>query len=180
MFLARPSLAWKIATANILLALFAVLLAGMLQYRKERRILAATMRQELTQVVTGGALLIEGEKAEDLAADRTPAAAAITQILRSLLIASPAVDRVYVLGRGAGGNPRFLLGQGVMTDANPGSVVSAQVRDCLEHGGPITTSVYEDSEGRWFSAFHPRYYDNRPPGEWIDRAELRYGRQAEA
>ena len=46
----RPSLAWKIATANILLALFAVLLAGMLQYRKERRILAATMRQELAQV----------------------------------------------------------------------------------------------------------------------------------
>ena len=58
---ARPSLAWKIATANILLALFAVLLAGMLQYRKERRILAATMRQELTQVVTSGALLLDGE-----------------------------------------------------------------------------------------------------------------------
>ena len=56
----RPSLAWKIATANILLALFAVLLAGMLQYRKERRILAATMRQELAQVVTSGAMLIDG------------------------------------------------------------------------------------------------------------------------
>jgi hypothetical protein len=36
----RPSPAWKIATANRLLALFAVLLAVMLQYRKERRILA--------------------------------------------------------------------------------------------------------------------------------------------
>ncbi len=44
MSVARPSLAWKIATANILLALFAVLLAGALQYRKERRILATTMR----------------------------------------------------------------------------------------------------------------------------------------
>jgi hypothetical protein len=44
MLVARPSLAWKIATANIFLALFAVLLAGMLQYRKEQRILAATMR----------------------------------------------------------------------------------------------------------------------------------------
>ena len=66
MLVARPSLAWKIATANILLALFAVLLAGMLQYRKEQRILAATMRQELTQVVTSGALLIDGERAEEL------------------------------------------------------------------------------------------------------------------
>ena len=64
MSVARPSLAWKIATANILLALFAVLLAGMLQYRKERRILAATMRQELTQVVTSGALLLDGARTE--------------------------------------------------------------------------------------------------------------------
>jgi len=40
---ARPSLAWKTATANILLVLFAVLMAGMLQYRKEPRILATTM-----------------------------------------------------------------------------------------------------------------------------------------
>jgi hypothetical protein len=62
MLAARPSLAWK--TANILLALFAVRLAGILQYRRERRILAATMRQELAQVVTSGALLIDGERAE--------------------------------------------------------------------------------------------------------------------
>jgi len=64
MLASRPSLAWKIATANILLALFAILLAGVLQYRRERRILAATMRQELAQVVTSGALLIDGERAE--------------------------------------------------------------------------------------------------------------------
>jgi hypothetical protein len=63
----RPSLAWKIATANILLALFAMLLAGMLQYRKQWRILTTTMRQELTQVVTSGALLIDGEKMDKLA-----------------------------------------------------------------------------------------------------------------
>ena len=156
MFLARPSLAWKIATANILLALFAVLLAGMLQYRKEHRILAATMRQELAQVVTSGALLIDGERAEGLAPGRTPAAAApITQVFRSLLIASPEVDRIYVLGVGPDGDARFLLGQGIMTDANPGSVLSAHARECLERGAPLTTNVYEDSDGQWFSAFHP-------------------------
>src|SRR5580704_9977330 len=98
MHLARPSLAWKIATANILLALFAVLLAGMLQYRKEQRILAASMRRELTQVVSSGALLIDGEKAEELAQGRTAAnIAAITQVIQSLLIANPQVDRIYVL-----------------------------------------------------------------------------------
>ncbi len=82
MLAARPSLAWKSATANILLALFAVLLAGILQYRRERRILAATMRQELAQVVTSGALLIDGERAEGLTQAPTPAVAApITQVL---------------------------------------------------------------------------------------------------
>src|SRR5208283_1183094 len=93
MLAARPSLAWKIATANIFLALFAVLLAGMLQYRKEQRILAGTMRQGLSQVVASGALLIDGEKAEALIHGRTPATTApITQVFRSLLIASPDVD----------------------------------------------------------------------------------------
>jgi HAMP domain-containing protein len=153
---ARPSLAWKIATANILLALCAVLLAGMLQYGKERRILAATMRQELTQVVTSGALLLDGERAEDLAQSRTPAATApVTQVFRSLLIASPEVDRIYVLGMAPDGDPHFLLGQGVMTDADPGSVLSAHARECIERGRPITTGVYEDSDVQWFSAFHP-------------------------
>ncbi len=94
----RPSLAWKIATANILLALFAVLLAGMLQYRKQRRILATTMRQELTQVVTSGALLIDGEKVEALTRGHSLAeAVTVTQVLRSLSIVNPAVARVYVL-----------------------------------------------------------------------------------
>jgi serine phosphatase RsbU (regulator of sigma subunit) len=156
MFRARPSLAWKIATANILLALFAVLLAGMLQYHKERHILAATMRQELAQVVTSGALLIDGERAEGLTQNRNPAAAAqITQVFRSLLIASPDVDRIYVLGMGADGDPHFLLGQGVMTDVDPGSVLSAHARESVERGGPITTDIYEDSDVQWFSAFHP-------------------------
>jgi serine phosphatase RsbU (regulator of sigma subunit) len=148
----RPSLAWKIATANILLALFAVLLAGMLQYRKERRILATTMRQELAQVATSGALLIDGGRVEVLterpaAADAAP----VTQVFRSLLISSPEVDRIYVVGRGSDGEPRFLLGQGV----GPGSVVSAAARECLARGYPITTNVYDDGDGQWFSAFHP-------------------------
>ena len=128
----------------------------MLQYRKEQRILAATMRQELTQVVTSGALLIDGERAEELAQGRTPAATApITQVFRSLLIASPEVDRIYVLGVKPDGDPRFLLGQGVKTDTDPGSVLSLHARDVLERGVPITTQVYEDSDGKWFSAFHP-------------------------
>jgi serine phosphatase RsbU (regulator of sigma subunit) len=156
MLAARPSLAWKIATANILLALFAVLLAGMLQYRKEQRILAATMRQELTQVVTSGALLIDGERAEELAQGLTPATTApVTQVFRSLLIASPEVDRIYVLEVKQDGDPRFLLVQGVKTDPEPGSVLSLHARDVVERGVPITTQVYEDSDGKWFSAFHP-------------------------
>jgi serine phosphatase RsbU (regulator of sigma subunit) len=156
MSLARPSLAWKIATANILLALCAVLLAGLLQYRKERRLLAATMRQELTQVVASGALLLDGEKAADVAQSRTPAAtSAVNQVFRSLLITSPEVDRIYVLGMGPDGDPRFLAGQGIMTDADPGLVLSAHARECLERGVPITTDVYEDADEQWFSAFHP-------------------------
>jgi sigma-B regulation protein RsbU (phosphoserine phosphatase) len=156
MSLARPSLAWKIATANILLALFAVFLAGMLQYRKERRILAATMRQELTQVVASGALLIGGEKAEALAQSRAPSVTApITQVFQSLLIASPEVDRIYVLGAGPDGDPHFLLGQGVGTDTNPGSILSAHAQECFERGAPVTTDVYEDADVDWFSAFHP-------------------------
>jgi serine phosphatase RsbU (regulator of sigma subunit) len=156
MSVARPSLAWKIATANILLALFAVLLAGMLQYRKERRILAATMRQELTQVVTSGALLLDGARTEDLAQSRTPAATVpVTQVFRSLLIASPEVDRIYVLGMAPDGDPHFLLGQGVMTDVDPGLVLSAHARECVERGRPITTDIYEDSDVQWVSAFHP-------------------------
>jgi sigma-B regulation protein RsbU (phosphoserine phosphatase) len=153
---ARPSLAWKIATANILLALFAVLLAGMLQYGKEQRILAAAMRRELTHVVSSGALLIDGERAEDLTEGRTPAATApIRQVLQSLVIASPGVDRIYVVGMRPAGEPRFLLGQGVMTDADPGAVLSAHARECLARGSPITTDIYEDADVQWISAFHP-------------------------
>ena len=148
----RPSLAWKIATANILLALFAVLLAGMLQYRKERRILAANMRQGLAQVVTSGALLIDGERAEVLARTHTAEETApVTQVFRSLLISSPELDRIYVVGPGTDGEPRFLLGQGVGPDA----VISSAARECLQGGIPITTSVYSDADGQWFSAFHP-------------------------
>lgn len=156
MLTGRRSLAWKIATANILLALFAVLLAGMLQYRKERHILAATMRQELAQVVASGALLIDGERAEALAEDRTPAAAApVAQVFQSLTIASPGVDRIYVLQAGPDDTPRFLLGQGLTPDVAPGSLLSAHARKCLDLARPVTTEVYEDSGVQWFSAFHP-------------------------
>ncbi len=156
MSVARPSLVWKIATANILLALFAVLLAGMLQYRKERRILATTMRHELAQIVSSGALLIAGEKAEGLSRGQSPAyATAVVQVLESLSIDNPAVARVYVLRYGPDGVPRFLLGRGVMTGAAPASAVSAGVRECLDRGAPISTEVYEDADGQWLSAFHP-------------------------
>ena len=154
--MARPSLAWKIATANMLLAIIAVLLAGMFQYRKERRILATTMRQELTQVVASGALLLDGDKAAEVAQGRTPASeSAVKQILRSLLIASPEVDRIYLLGMGADGDPHFLVGQGLKAAADPGLVLSAHARECLERGVPTTTDAYEDEDVQWFSAFHP-------------------------
>ncbi len=154
---ARTSLAWKIATANILLAVFAVLLAGVLQYRKERRILATTLRQELLQVVTSGALLIDGEKAEGLSGQGSFTDATTTvQVLRSLSIDNPTVARIYVLISGSDGAPRVLLWQGVVTEADPGSAVTASVRKCLEGGYPITTEIYEDSsDDQWLSAFHP-------------------------
>jgi methyl-accepting chemotaxis protein len=43
----------------------------------------------------------------------------------------------------------------VKTDPNPGSVLSLHARDVVERGAPITTQIYEDSDGKWFSAFHP-------------------------
>lgn len=156
MFSARPTLAWKIAAANILLALFAVLLAGFLQYRKDQRILAASMRRELTQVVTSGAMLIDGARAEDLAQLRTlDSTAPIAQVFRSLLIANPEVARIYVLEITQDGDPRILLGQGIRGDPNPKSVLSLHAKDMVEHGISLTTQVYDDSDGKWFSAFHP-------------------------
>jgi len=153
---ARPSLARKIATANILLALFPVLLAGWLQYRKERRLLTATTRQELAQVVTSGAMLLDGGRTEEPVQSRSPAVTEpITQAFRSLLIANPRVARIYVLGSGPRGDPHFLLGQGVMTEGSPGPVIAANVRLCPERGAPLSTSGYEDSAANWFSAFHP-------------------------
>jgi serine phosphatase RsbU (regulator of sigma subunit) len=156
MFSARPSLAWKIATANILLALFAVLLAGMLQYRKEQRILAASMRRELTQVVSSGALLIDGEKAEALAQSRTADnTAAITQVIQSLLIANPQVDRIYVLDVLQDSDPRVLLGVGLKTDPDPESVLAVHAREMMKRGIPAGTQLYDDEDGKWFAAFHP-------------------------
>ena len=156
MFSARPSLAWKIATANILLALFAVLLAGMLQYRKDQRILAASMRRELTQVVTSGAMLIDGERAEDLARLRTlDSTAPVAQVFRSLLIANPEVARIYVLDVTDDGDPRVLLGQGIKAEPNTKLMLPFPARDMVERGTPLTTQIYNDSDGKWFSAFHP-------------------------
>jgi sigma-B regulation protein RsbU (phosphoserine phosphatase) len=51
MRLARPSLAWKIAAADILLVLFAVLLAGLLQYQKDQH---KRLNQQLLSRATRG------------------------------------------------------------------------------------------------------------------------------
>ena len=59
-------------------------------------------------MATSGALLMDGEKAEALIHGHTPATTApITQVFRSLLIASPEVDRIYVLGVLPGGQGQF-------------------------------------------------------------------------
>lgn len=158
MFAPRSSLAWKIAVANIFLALFAVLLAGVLQYRKERHVLATTMRQELAQAVASGALLINGERVEALVAGGTPREMEpIRQVLRSLSIATPELDRIYILQAGPNDPPRFIVGLGVRPEVGPGSILSAHARECLALGRPIVTDVYEDSDTQWFSAFQPLY-----------------------
>jgi sigma-B regulation protein RsbU (phosphoserine phosphatase) len=65
------------------------------------------------------------------------------------------VDRIYVLEMKPDGDPHFLLGQGARTDPDPGSVLSLHARDVVERGVPITTQIYEGSDGKWSSAFHP-------------------------
>ena len=65
------------------------------------------------------------------------------------------MDRIYVLEMKPDGDPHFLLGEGVMDDANPGSVLSAHARECQDRGSPVTTEIYEDSDVQWISAFHP-------------------------
>jgi sigma-B regulation protein RsbU (phosphoserine phosphatase) len=113
------------------------------------------MRQDLAQVVTSGALLIDGARVEDLMAGRTAeSTSAISQVFRSLVIDNPEVDRIYVLAMKPDGDPQFLLGQGVEAGSNPGSGLSAQARECMGGRGPLTTDVYEDADVQWVSAFH--------------------------
>ncbi len=116
------------------------------------------MRQELTQVVASGALLIDGERAEELAQGRTAATTApITQVFNSLLIANPRSGPHLCVGAGNRTAIRaFLLGQGVKTESLPGiGIVRCMRARRDERGVPATTEVYDDADGQWFSAFHP-------------------------
>jgi serine phosphatase RsbU (regulator of sigma subunit) len=155
MHLARPSLAWKIAIANILLALFAVLLAGTLHFRKDERMLSAGIRQSLDQVATSGALLIDGERTEALVQDPTPATTVpIAQVLRSMQIADPDVDRIYILEIKPNGDPVYLLGEGIKTESNFEPIMARRVRRMMDHSAPDANQIYDTSDGEWFSAFH--------------------------
>ena len=152
----RGSLAWKIAIANILLALFAVVLAATLQYRKERRLLEDSLRTELAQAVTSGALLMDGEKAEALTRGPSPTdARALTGVLSSLAEVHPGVARLYVVGRGESQEPRLLLGRDAALGTRLAPVAMASVQSCFETGQSVTAGVYEASDGQWLSAFRP-------------------------
>ena len=139
MLRARPSLAWKIATANILLALFAVLLAGMLQYRKEQRILATAMRQELAPVVTSGALLIDGARVEDLTAGHTSeSTSAISQIYLNI----KSRDEVGELANSFNQMVRRLALAGIFRQASSGA--AQLVEDIIEEIGRTCHEPPED------------------------------------
>ena len=58
--------AWKIVVANTLLVFLAVFLVVALEFQKDRKLLESDIRQELSQQVVTGVLLLEGSKGEEL------------------------------------------------------------------------------------------------------------------
>lgn len=152
----RHSLAWKIALANILLALFAVLTAVTLQYRKERRRLEDDMRRELSQALASGALSIQGERTEALANGLSGSdTRALDDLLRSLALVNPSVARIYILGRGPNGLPHLVSARGVAQETDLAPAATTRVAACFNQGLLVTTPVYEDADGEWLSAFYP-------------------------
>ncbi len=150
----RHSLAWKIAAANTLLAIFAVLTVVALIYRKDRLLLEATIRRELTQALATDVLLLDGSNWDGLR-EGSDAQRQLGERLRTLQATNPGVARLYVLGRAPNGEPHVLVGGGIAAGSKLAPSVRASLADSLDRGVPVSTSVYEDSDGQWLSAFHP-------------------------
>src|ERR1700730_8240532 len=148
----RHSLAWKIAAANTLLAVFAVLMVVALENRSDRRLLEATIRRELTQAVAAGVLSLEQTDSD---ASGLRERDQLELRLRSLQSTNPAVARMYVLARDPNGDPHLLAGSGVSAAATLSPAVWASVASSLDRGVPVSTGVYRDSDGQWLSAFQP-------------------------
>ena len=124
------SLAWKIATANILLAVFAVIASMAVRYRAERQAIENDIRRELTQSVATGSLLVGGDQAEALVDNPDPSAQKnLDAILRSLAGGTPGLDHLYVLARVAGRDPRLLGGLGLAPGAEFAPVGTGRTGD---------------------------------------------------
>jgi len=158
------TLGWKIVAANTLLAIFAVVLVVMMEFRKDRTLLEATIRRELGQTVAAGGLLLQGTSAVALiqGAD-TAQARKVTQKLHQLEQTNPEVSRLYVLGRGPQEQPRLLRGPAGLDESRFAPAVQQRLTEALDREVPVQTPVYEDADGQqWISAFHPiRDYQGR-------------------
>lgn len=151
-----PTLAWKIVAANSLLAVVAVLMVVTLEYRRDRRLLEATIRRELSQAVATGALMLEGSNPVALVeGSSTPEGREVERKLRSLQGTNPSLARLYILGRGPHEEPRLLSGLGGVDESRFAPGVRKSMSESLEREIPVQTGVYEDSDGQWLSAFHP-------------------------
>ncbi len=150
------SLARKIAVTNIGLAVFAVVMVVALEYRKDRQLLETSLRRELTQSVATGAFLLDGARAEALSgAASSPAETDVDREFRFLKSTNREVARVYVMTRSPRGAPRLLKGMDVPAEMMITPQAWASLQASLDRGVPVSTGVYEDSEGQWLSAFYP-------------------------
>lgn len=150
------SLAWKIAIANILLAIFAVVASMAVRYHAERRLIETDARRELAQSVATGSLLLGGDQIEALVDRPSPSTEKnLDAILRSLAGGTPGLDHLYVLARVSGKVPRLLGGLGLAPGAEFPPVVRTALDTCLDRGEPVTTELYGDARGQWISVLYP-------------------------
>ena len=156
MGLNRHSLAWKVVAANTLLVILALAIFAALEFRKDRKLLESNIRQELNQEVSTGAALLGGSRIEALIRGSDgPGNAEVEIELQTLLDENPSMSRLYVSDLGPNGEPRLLAGRGVAAQVRLAPAARSNLVRALDREAPAETPIYEDSLGRWISAFHP-------------------------
>ena len=149
------SLAWKIAIANILLAIFACCIHGR---EVSRRAPIDRDRRPARAGAVGGDRIVAfgGDQIEALVDRPSPSREKnLDAILRSLAGGTAGLDHLYVLARASGKVPRLLGGLGLAPGAELPPVVRTALDTCLDRGEPVTTELYGDARGQWISVLYP-------------------------